>query len=473
MHLCYSTIFYTLCDYLNKGKNKTNLTSAIWAAAMNWEEIINEDENASRYHSGKDIPNKTKSAVQGETIKNIAKRINTKLFPILKSNKSDEIIKLINTLVTYDTIIDDEKTLCENPFYTKKEFLKKGTWEFEEYLAIILKYVITNDNESKSEISKSRIEFAKTKMHGLPTITIIPYGTSLELPLNIETSKDRFQSTFKEVLHESSLKLPRDNQLKIFMLDIVNNKFEYTNIKNLYTSYLTDYVLSKNEKIKYNEQDKLQYKFFKAVKKLERNPDYKESILGNLLLYSFLEQVLNAPKLFNSVTLSTSSAKSEAVHMLNVDGIRTRLIFGTSEILNDINKAITNAFNKIKTIESKINEERNILTDFQLLNSEFDTETAKLIRDIVVPIKSASIPSENAFSIFIGYSLTGIDKSLSDEDYLLNINNKIKLDIEFASTLIRNLINELDLHGYSFYIYFVPFNNAEIDKLAIVEEYDV
>ena len=186
-------------------------------------------------------------------------------------------------------------------------------------------------------------------------------------------------------------------------------------------------------------------------------------------MYTFLEQVLNAPKLFNSITLSSSHSKSEAVHMLNIDGLNTKLIFGTSKILSDVNLAIISAFDKIKTIESVLSEERNILMDFRLLNSEFDTDTAEKIKSIVIPTKSTSTPVENAFSIFIGYTLEGVGKTLSNDEYLSKLQEKLILDIHNASELIKSKINELELYGYSFYIYFVPFNKAELDKLAIVE----
>ena len=469
MHLCYGTVFYTIKSYVTLKPEVESLISALWTSTLNIDTIVEDDENAYKYHTGTDIPNKIKTSAKEMAIKDIASRVKSKLVPILQDHNLIKIIQIINMLLKYDNMIEDDDIFCEFPLYTKKEFLNKETWEFEEYISIVLKYVFTNDNELKKAVSEEKIKFAKSKINECCPITIISYGSTVELPITIETSKSKFNNTFTEVCHHSSLGLHRDNHFKIFIVDIVNNKFEYTNIKNLYKSYLADYVLSKNEKLKYKDQEELQFKFYDAINKIPRGTEFKESILGNLLLYTFLEQVLNAPKLFNSITLSSTNAKSQAVHMLNIDGIKTRLIFGTSEILSDINTAITNAFNKIKNIESEITDERNLLMDVKLLNSEFDSDTANLIKNIVIPTKSSSTPAENAFSIFIGYSLSGTDKSLSEEDYLLNLNSKLSLDIENSSTLIKELINNLDLHGYSFYIYFVPFNNAEIDKISITE----
>ncbi|MGM9970102.1 MAG: DUF1837 domain-containing protein [Anaeroplasma sp.] len=468
MNLCYSTVFQTLKPYVCSKPEVKSLITALWTSTLQMKTIIKDDENSYKYHINTEIPNKIKTKVKETPIKKIKTGIYNSLVPILKKNNLIEIIKTINALLKYDENIRDDDFLCENPLYTKKEFLIKKTWEFEEYLSIILKYVFTNDNELNGKLVEERINFAKSKIDEFSSISIIPFGSSIDLPIFIETSRDRFINTFKEIYHHSYLNLHRDNQLKIFIVDIVNNRFDYKNIKKLYKYFLADYILSKNEKFKYEDQEELQLKFYDAIKKIPNRAGFKESILGNLLLYTFLEQVLNAPKLFNCITLSSTNAKSESVHMLNIDGRKTKLIFGTSEILSDLNIAITNAFNKIKLIESSLDDEKNILMDYKLLNSEFDEETANLIKDMVIPSKS-TIPTENAFSIFIGYSLEGVDKSLDDKGYFLELEKKLISDIEISSSLIKKHINDLELYGYSFYIYFVPFNKAELDKLSIVE----
>lgn len=469
MYICYATVFNIILSYVCERPGIQKLFEAIWPIVLQKERSIKDDENSYKYHRGLDIPNWVKKEARNLPIKSISNGIHTNLLPILNESKITEIIKAINILLEHDEIIDNDKVFCENPRYTKKEILDKKAWEIEEYLAIVLKYVFTNDNELDKDLVNTRYKFALSKINKYPSIDIIPFGSSVELPIAIETSKKRFDETFKEIIQSSSLDLARDNHLKLFIVNIVNNKFEYMNLKNLYKYYLSNYVFSKNEKSKYDDPELIQAILFDAIAKTKRTSSFKESALGNLLLYTFLEQVLNAPKLFNSITLSSSNAKSQAVHMLNVDGKHTKLIFGTSEILSDMTAAITNAFNKIKNIELNLTKERNMLIDFNLLNCEFDTKTADLIKDIVIPTKSSAIDTENAFSIFIGYTLKDVDKSLDNENYLLELHKKLIAEIEEASSFIKKKIDELDLYGYSFYIYFVPFNDADHDKYTIVE----
>ena len=52
---------------------------------------------------------------------------------------------------------------------------------------------------------------------------------------------------------------------------------------------------------------------------------------------------------------------------------------------------------------------------------------------------------------------------------LLGINDKIKKDIERAVDTIKKKIDGLSLKGYSFYCYYLPFNDAEKDRKTIMD----
>ena len=264
MHLCYGTVFYTIKSFVTFAPEVKKLILALWASTINIENIIDEDENAYKYHTGTDIPYKMKIIAKDMKIKDISARVKYELVPFLKEQDLIKIIQIINILIKYDNTIKNEDIFCKSPSYTKKEFISKETWEFEEYISIVLKYVFTNDNELKKIESEEKIKFAKSKINECCPITIIPYENSVELPIETETSKSRFNNTFKEISHNSSLGLQRDNHLKIFIVDVINNKFEYTNIMELYQIYLADYLLSKNEKLNYKDPEKLQLKFEKT-----------------------------------------------------------------------------------------------------------------------------------------------------------------------------------------------------------------
>ena len=74
--------------------------------------------------------------------------------------------------------------------------------------------------------------------------------------------------------------------------------------------------------------------------------------LGEMLVYTLLEEKLDAPKILSRVELSTDavnySSECESIHLLTLgeaDGQATyEMVFGTSNIVGDIQDAIDNAF---------------------------------------------------------------------------------------------------------------------------------
>ena len=77
---------------------------------------------------------------------------------------------------------------------------------------------------------------------------------------------------------------------------------------------------------------------------------------------------------------------------------------------------------------------------------------------------------DNAFGIFLGYSI-GIDATqYSNAEFRDAINEKLKNDINNIFTYIEKKVNESGLAGYSFYFYILPFNNASQDRAAIIQK---
>lgn len=93
-----------------------------------------------------------------------------------------------------------------------------------------------------------------------------------------------------------------------------------------------------------------------------------ESILGETLLYVFLEQELQVPKLMTKIEIDEigglMKSKSDGVHLL-VSEDRGKpfrqLIFGASNIVIDLRSAVDNAFDKIIAIDSNYEDERKWL----------------------------------------------------------------------------------------------------------------
>lgn len=197
--------------------------------------------------------------------------------------------------------------------------------------------------------------------------------------------------------------------------------------------------------------------------------------LGEILLYAFLEQILDAPKIMSKVelvtTTNTHSSKCDGIHLLSLDGyVRPyyQLVFGSSSVVDDIKDAIDQVFDAIVDIE-QTNSNRLQLLEPSILDRDFDSETAQQIKDIVIPKKGSNIVTESAYGVFLGYTL-GLDPNAYPTiQYQSALNAKMDTDIKNHAAYIAQQINNHGLGTHSFYFYILPLNDAETDKSEIME----
>ena len=84
--------------------------------------------------------------------------------------------------------------------------------------------------------------------------------------------------------------------------------------------------------------------------------------------------------------------------------------------------------------------------------------------------RDTTINVDNAFGIFLGYTL-GVDATqCSNVEFREAVNQKLKEDLDNIATYIEGKINDSGLAGYSFYFYVLPFNNAAEDRASIINK---
>ena len=196
--------------------------------------------------------------------------------------------------------------------------------------------------------------------------------------------------------------------------------------------------------------------------------------LGEILLYLFLENKLNAPKLLSKVELKTSSNQyvfgSDGVHLLQIDNTTFQLVLGESKIKGKLSSAVDEAFESIKKVSKDPSNELRLI-EKNILSESFDAATTEYIKSLIVPLKKeATLNVDNAFGIFLGYTLD-IDAELySNNQFREAVIQKLKNDIKYISLYIEQKINTSKLTGYSFYFYILPFNNAKEDRASIINK---
>lgn len=87
-----------------------------------------------------------------------------------------------------------------------------------------------------------------------------------------------------------------------------------------------------------------------------------------------------------------------------------------------------------------------------------------------MPSKTKTPIPDMAFGIFLGYTISISKAGLDNSAYRVAIKEKMKQDvIEIQSYIREKIINE-NMAGYSFYIYVIPFNDADEERSEVVED---
>ena len=202
--------------------------------------------------------------------------------------------------------------------------------------------------------------------------------------------------------------------------------------------------------------------------------DQRTNHFNEIMLYFFFECVLNAPKIFSKMELQEHSgiydSSSSGIHILTYkkDGrLLNQLVYGATGTVDTLESAVDNAFTQIIEIKNHIDDEYELVKE-DVLNTKFDTETNKVLENIIIPSKKFEERPDNAFGIFLGYTINMNDE-LNNERYKTELEINLNNDIKRISPYIQKKIEELELSNYSFYIYILPFNDVKVDKELIMK----
>ena len=299
-------------------------------------------------------------------------------------------------------------------------------------------------------------------------------------PLSITSKKNSLTAVFIEIKHNGSLTLANTNCVRIFCLDINSNLFSYESLYRCLQKNIGNYVYSRARVERFKVDDEVDAIGLRAVELLRDadNPKDKGAggELGEILLYLFLEQLLNAPKLLSKIELKTTGNQyiygCDGVHILKdltEDGVLFhQLVLGESKIKGNLEKAVDDAFDSI--LKFNINHNADIqLIDSNAFKEAFDEDTLTWIKSLIIPEKrDLSLNVDKAFGVFLGYTIDFDGSGLTNLDYRTKIKEKIKADAESIVQYIQTKIQNVKLVNNSFYFYILPFNDAPKDRADII-----
>lgn len=168
------------------------------------------------------------------------------------------------------------------------------------------------------------------------------------------------------------------------------------------------------------------------------------------------------------------TSSSAGVHLLLLKNGPTTInqyVLGATDSLGNLKDAIDSSFKQIEKLKDNRSKEYSLI-ESTFLNNSFDSNTSKELENIILPQKSAtSRTPEQAFGIFLGYTIDIADRDkLTPNEFTNAVKTKMEEDIRSLTPYIIGKIQNLKLIGNSFYIYVLPFNNVEIDKDEIMKK---
>lgn len=303
---------------------------------------------------------------------------------------------------------------------------------------------------------------------------------SVSLTNTIKNQNNDMDRIFAEVNCPETLGLRNPSQLRLFHLLIRDGEFYHHDLERWLHRNLSHYVFSRAKLEELDKAGDIEMASEYAISKLLNlgSVDKKGmgSELGEMLIYAFLEGKLSAPKLMSRVELSTDLAQyksvCESIHMLSAaktDGMPfNQMVFGTSRIVGDIRDAVDEAFESILRIKNHSVDEINMVekTAFDIVINDEDGD---FLKRVIIPEPSTGESGyDTAYGVFLGYTIGVSAEEYPNVPYKEVVMRKLHIDIRHHAQYIVDKINNGGLSQHSFYIYILPFADAETNKHEIM-----
>lgn len=476
--LCFGTLFTLLCQA--KKCNQPTL----------YDYVINPKDESMGYNdpgsithrkTGEDdIPNNEKSSYSAlaRNLNNVVTKYRKGLANNLNSALLPCIVVAIKNVLTEDNTIDNNTPLGSNE-YTKEAILNGDTFDFFYLLASLVNYCCSIDNSGlKDNVDEIPNDYLSSLSVEATKIHLETHELRVKTPIDMTIDPSSFSNVFTEVNAGAySLTLPNPNRVKIFRLKVGANEFRTNGLIEFIVDNIGSYVYSRSKRKDFDSKGKVKNITFKAVNELRNSKNFSNSAdnFSQIMLYCFLESSMNAPKIFSSFEIKNITGletKSSGVYLLPAGSVsaNNQIVFGSSKVLNNFIDAVDDVMNQAKEIkDNKFNEMK--LLDPYILRNSYSTEQTEYIKSVVMPRESDDITEpDDSFGIFISYSIDIPNKTaIPQNQYKAEVEKKMDIDIQSAIPYIQQKINDLGLTVYSFYLFVLPLDNAEVDAKKILE----
>ena len=383
-----------------------------------YEDLTGDDNAASRMATGhRNVSSEAGAEARNVEVSIVVDYFRDNVIPLLNKAKIKTAILALRDILAADNSIPGDTPIYLESFKTKDEIINETVFDPAELIANVFLYTVANvkSSELKNEIKEVTDEYLNSFTPMIDSISLRKNKVSSTASIQ-KTIKDKnFNGIFNEVKHSEALALKNNNELRVFHLNVINNKFSDRELKRFLLRNIGRYVYSRAELERFVIEDDVESVGLTALTKLKKYSGAGQltgDTLGDMILYTFLEQVLDAPKIMSKIELTTTAShygcKSDGIHLLAIDSGMGQpyhqLVFGASQIIGDLRNAVDRAMDTVKEIKEDPSAELSVV-DSTLFGRVFDNSTAEYMKNIIIPSKGGFGAIDHAYGIFLGYTL--------------------------------------------------------------------
>lgn len=422
------------------------------------------------------------AAARTLSIEDIDRGFDEYVIPLIHNEKHEAIFRAIKDILRDDTTILGTTIVGKMAGFEKDNILNHESFDESALLANVVTYAITSTSNEKlpyniREIGTGYVDsFVGT---GETIYFISPLVDQDQVSPLKRTLKDpMFDKIFKKATDITISSMNNPSKACVFYIDPNNCKFRFRDLKDFVINNIGSYVFSRPQIKRITDMTKNNAAVGSRamLKFMQKYGAYAETVLGEIMLYIFMEQELDAPKIMSKVELDEYNrgivSKSDGIHLLSLDrGGQPfhQLVFGASDIIGDLTAAVDRAFDKIKKIEEHGDDEL-MMVESTTQWTIYDPGSTQYMVELMRPQKGGSYKPDMAFGTFLGYTIK-LDKPETDsQKYRTAVKDQLIKDITAVQSHITDLIIKNGMSGYSFYFYVLPFNDAPNEKVSIIND---
>lgn len=477
--MCFGTLLNLIYQARSQNVTYKSICDTVFSSYGCSGMDLRDSSLPSHLKSGHDnVPPDVVDAVRALPFEQVVASFENQVVGLIAEGSTKQFIYAVKAILRDDDIPGD--TLVGYVAgYEKDSILANNKFYMAPLLASLFKYAIVDvPNTSCAENLHGFERNYLTSVDSSEQIFIDPLPTENEevdaVPLRRTLDDGTFGRTFQKVSSVIVAGMTHPSTANIYCADPSNGRLRFSKVKEFLADNIGTYVFSRSKVDSYKGRPVGAVGTQALIEFQRAYGTHADTVLGELMLYVFLEQELNAPKIMSKIEFSQHglASKSDGIHLLaTTEHGRpfNQLVFGASNIEGDLKAAADRAFERILSIEQNADSELKTVenTAFGLM---FDNSTVEYLMDVMIPRKQFQHKPDMAFGLFLGYSLK-LDPPVKDSAlFRIAAEKQLKQDVESVKDYIAELIERYHLEGYTFYCYVLPFNDAPTERTGLIDE---